>query len=473
LESAKAAAKGNPDKAGSLIVITRADTEYRAAKKAYRDTVIAESETAGIINQPGSTEGDRATRAALLETLDRGGEHGTTVLPSYANLVRIFGGDPDYTGLGATVFGGDIYLSGTLLKEADHIPRAAIWLAEKWGIRSIRPGEIKDALFGAAGMRPFNPVSEYLLSLPEWDGKSRFPLMVDTVLRFSDSGQSDTMRQLALLYMQKMMIAAVRRALLPVNATQGYKHDHMLLLQGRQRIGKSSICRGLFAPWYADDRVEFPLTKDNLLNLHRLWGVELGEIEPSAHSQSSLKAALSQAEDSFRPPYGRLPERRVRRFVFTGSINPGRFLVDPTGAARFWVLPLGDRPLRYDMLPSLAPLLWSEAYRKAQNDGITTYLDDQSYDMHNQISNLFHIETGTDYRIEEWVKRQRQPFRAAQVLEGIGIPIQTIRPFNIESVLRIAQLQGCTLETTQRGTVIYPAGYGDKTNVINIGAAIK
>jgi hypothetical protein len=93
--------------------------------------------------------------------------------------------------------------------------------------------------------------------------------------------------------------------------------------------------------------------------------------------------------------------------------------------------------------------------------------------MHNQISNLFHIETGTDYRIEEWVKRQRQPFRAAQVLEGIGIPIQTIRPFNIESVLRIAQLQGCTLETTQRGTVIYPAGYGDKTNVINIGAAIK
>ncbi len=54
------------------------------------------------------------------------------------------------------------------------------------------------------------------------------------------------------------------------------------------------------------------------------------------HSSKAIKAFLTSAYDTFRPPYGRSIVQVPRGNVFVGTTNTAEFLSDSTGNRRWW-----------------------------------------------------------------------------------------------------------------------------------------
>src|SRR5262249_25105856 len=97
---------------------------------------------------------------------------------------------------------------------------------------SFDPGKdhMKEALERACEETRFDPIQDYLDGL-QWDGQARLERWLMTYLGVDDTPFARAAGGLTLM-------AAVRRARQP-----GVKFDHMLVLEGLQRAGKSSALR--------------------------------------------------------------------------------------------------------------------------------------------------------------------------------------------------------------------------------------
>lgn len=96
------------------------------------------------------------------------------------------------------------------------------------------------AVTKVADDRSYHPIREYLAALPEWDGVPR----VDTLL-IDYLGAEDNSYVRAVT--RKTLCAAVRRVQAP-----GVKFDTMLVLNGPQGIGKSTLISRLAGEWFSD-----------------------------------------------------------------------------------------------------------------------------------------------------------------------------------------------------------------------------
>ena len=96
------------------------------------------------------------------------------------------------------------------------------------------------AVTKVADDRSYHPIREYLAALPEWDGVPR----VDTLL-IDYLGAEDNSYVRAVT--RKTLCAAVRRVQEP-----GVKFDTMLVLNGPQGIGKSTLISRLAGEWFSD-----------------------------------------------------------------------------------------------------------------------------------------------------------------------------------------------------------------------------
>lgn len=107
-----------------------------------------------------------------------------------------------------------------------------------YGTFSMRNYNI--AVAKAADDRSYHPVREFLDALPEWDKVRR----VDTLL-IDYLGAEDTAYVRAVT--RKTLCAAVCRVKNP-----GCKFDSMLVLNGPQGVGKSTLIAKLAGEWFSD-----------------------------------------------------------------------------------------------------------------------------------------------------------------------------------------------------------------------------
>lgn len=221
-----------------------------------------------------------------------------------------------------------------------------VLVCEKYGLDFPEP-EVRSALRAFTEKTRIDPVRDYLKGL-QWDGISRLDNWLSNYLESPDSSFS---RKVGAWW----MISAVARALRP-----GCQADHVLILEGKQGVGKSSCLRILGGAWFSDQPLEFSGSADTSMLLQRGWIFELGELDSLAKSRiSEAKAFFSKAWDTFRKPYGTENMDHPRHCVFAGSVNHSEYLPDDTGNRRYWpvkVLRVHFRALEHDR-----DQLWAEA----------------------------------------------------------------------------------------------------------------
>jgi predicted P-loop ATPase len=135
--------------------------------------------------------------------------------------------------------------------------------------------------------------------------------------------------------------------------------DSILVLEGEQGEGKSRTVRALGQQWSADLSGNLA-DKDAAISLQRVWIAELAELTALRRSeQEPIKGFLTRTQDYYRPPYGRNNVMRPRHTVFIATTNERDYLLDPTGARRYWPVDCGSIDLK--ALEADVTQLWGEA----------------------------------------------------------------------------------------------------------------
>lgn len=258
---------------------------------------------------------------------------GRWTLPPYTNNLKLciqhgadFGHDLRFDRLKMMSYvDGEMVDDSTLLKFKEVLDD--LWQCE------IPDRRVHAAIEGAAQRDAYEPVMEFLNSLPAWDGVDRFPMLLTDILKAQDTPLNRTMirHQITLL---------VARGMRP-----GIKGDTVLFLVGGQGYKKSQFFRILVDghvdgnQWFTD--AHFGLKdKDGKMLIGTSWGCEWSESEHAKSDKmiDTVKQFLSQQEEEFRPPYGKYLIKRPRRCVFFASSNDRILIHDATGSRRFYII---------------------------------------------------------------------------------------------------------------------------------------
>ncbi len=185
---------------------------------------------------------------------------------------------------------------------------------------------IEQAITNIAHGQSFHPVREYLEGL-KWDGKSRLDFWLRDYLGVAETEYSRACAR-------KVLCAAVMRVFSP-----GIKFDHVLVLEGTQDIGKSSVIEILGHPWSTDAAVD-PHNRDTIDMMQGRWIIEMAEMEAARRTdEEALKAFITRKTDMARLAYGRRTGEFPRQSIFIATKNPradGSYLKDETGGRRWW-----------------------------------------------------------------------------------------------------------------------------------------
>ena len=165
-----------------------------------------------------------------------------------------------------------------------------------------------------ADRNAFHPVREYLEGL-SWDGVPRVDRWLEDFasVRPTSGEHAGLVRSVA----RKWLVSCVARAMQP-----GCKVDTMLILEGRQGIGKSRALAALAGErFFSDAAIDFA-SKDACQTIQGVWIFELAELDALLRRETStVKAFVSRSIDRFRVPYGRVPEDVPRSVVFAGTVD--------------------------------------------------------------------------------------------------------------------------------------------------------
>ena len=186
--------------------------------------------------------------------------------------------------------------------------------------------DIQD-LLRSEEVRAYDPIREFLESLPQWDGQNHVARLFSRL-----PGLSTEQHHFLAIWLR----SAVAHWL---QMDQLHGNECVPTLIGAQGCGKTTFVRRLLPPqlrgYYLDhfnlsnkfDK-EMALTNNLLVNLD-----ELDAIRPGQHS--SLKQALSKNKVNGRPIFGRTQADRPRYASFVATTNNPHPLTDATGSRRY------------------------------------------------------------------------------------------------------------------------------------------
>lgn len=215
--------------------------------------------------------------------------------------------------------------------------------------------------------RSYHPIREMFESLPPWDKVWR----AETVL-IDYLGAEDNRYVRAVT--RKSLCAAYMRVYYP-----GIKFDNMIVLNGAQGIGKSTLISALGGEWFSDSLALSDMNdKTAAEKLQGYWILEIGELAGMKKADiDKVKAFISRQDDKYRASFGRRVTPHPRQCVFFGTTNSENgYLRDITGNRRFWnVKVTGQGKCKpWEMTTELVQQIWAEVAEIARS-GEKLYLD--------------------------------------------------------------------------------------------------
>ena len=285
------------------------------------------------------------------------------ILPSAGNIALVLAEDPGLAGkLRRDAESDAVYAVG------DRLPWRAlpngrglwgdgddanlrIYMETRYGI--VAKAKIDDAVSHFADAAPYDPLREYLEGLPGWDGVPRAETLLVDLLGAEDCAYVRAVTR-------KTLCGAVRRALHP-----GCKFDYMLILEGAQGLGKSSLFAALAGEWFTDalSLEDIAHSKVAAEKLQGNWIVEVAELDGMAKASiERLKGFLTTSADNYRAAYARRAGKYRRRCIVVGTVNNlDGYLRDATGNRRFWPVRVTERLDRALLTPGYVAQVWAEA----------------------------------------------------------------------------------------------------------------
>ena len=214
--------------------------------------------------------------------------------------------------------------------------------------------KVVDSILLLAKEKRFHPVEDYLRRIT----KEVEPIDINN-LAARYFGLTD---ELSNTYLKHWLLSATARPIYP-----GCYTRNVLILQGKQDIGKSTFFRLLGGEHFCDSLGDCK-DKDQKMIAHRKHIHEWAEFEKlwRKSMRSEVKAFIAATEDTFRVPYGRTTDTFPRRFILCGTSNEEQFLKDPTGNDRFWIISVKQK-IALEQLTKDRDAIWSAAMRIVLN----------------------------------------------------------------------------------------------------------
>lgn len=165
---------------------------------------------------------------------------------------------------------------------------------------------------------------------------------------------------------RKTLCAAVKRIYTP-----GIKFDCILILNGPQGIGKSTLIAKLGMQWFSDSLTLSDMNdKTAAEKLQGYWIHEIGEMAGMRKADlEKVKSFISRQDDKYRAAFGHRVTPHPRQCVFFGTTNAeDGFLRDVTGNRRYWVVPVpgGAERKPWELTQEDINQIWAEVLVKVE-----------------------------------------------------------------------------------------------------------
>lgn len=319
---------------------------------------------------------------------------------------------------------------------------------EKAGMPKVAKGDVPDAVQAVARVNRFHPVRDWLESLHH-DGNPRLDTWLTRYFRADDSPLSRAIGR-------AFLVAMVARVTWP-----GCKHDHVLVLQGVQGIGKSTACRILGGEWTGDNMPSIQNDKEAGLWLRGHWLVEMAELVPSRHDdQEALKAFITRGSDEIRAPYGKIADIVPRQCVFVGTTNEAAFLRDASGGRRFWPVNCGAE-IDTEGLSANREQLFAEAvaaFRAGEAWHLSPEMEQQAKALQESVREEHAWEQPIRNYLESGLTAgdgfDRQPkdsVTIGELLSHLGIPIERQPGKAVREAAKLLRMLGWSRGHTRSG----------------------
>lgn len=262
----------------------------------------------------------------------------------------------------------------------------------------------------------YSPVVEYLDSLEAQYPDIDLTIIDDLAARYFGSNEP-----LHNIYMKKTLLAAVARARQP-----GCKVDTATILIGGQGWGKSTFWKILFSEEWFCDKLGEAQEKDELMKLHKFWGLEWSEFETvyKRKDVSTLKSFMTSSVDSYRAPYARTVKEHPRSSILVGTTNETEILNDPTGSRRFLVIPVEKR-IDLNLLISERDRIWAAAnafYKANVGRKHLWDLSEEEQERQEILNREFQVKDPWEDAVRLFVS-DKDYVTTAQVLSNLGVEI--------------------------------------------------
>jgi len=223
------------------------------------------------------------------------------------------------------------------------------WLSRTHWLPPMSRQTLEEAVSMVARRHRYHPARARFEALRgKWDGTKRLRTWLlrccrtegallagedesDRAARLHDLADHDMLGKYLARVGTWVLMAICQRVLVP-----GCKFDYMLILEGGQGLGKSTLARLLGGEWFADTGLVLG-DKDSYQNLQGVLVYEWGELDSLTRAEvTKVKQFISSQKDRFRASFDRRPKDYPRQVVFIGTTNESHYLSDPTGNRRFW-----------------------------------------------------------------------------------------------------------------------------------------
>ena len=268
----------------------------------------------------------------------------------------------------------------------------------------------------------YNPMHEYLNTLPPWNGRDYIEELASTV---HVAGNKQEMHNRLFKKWFVAMIAAW---------IESDKTNHEILTYiGAQGIYKSTFMRKILPPelrdYFSARNFAHRMGRDDRLELTEMALIALEELDNMKPQQvNQLKAITTDPSVNERAAYARYRERRDHISSFCGTGNNPRFLTDLTGNRRWLPFLINsiespyEHPFNYTGLYSQAYALWRNgfAYWLSHDENAELEIHNREFEDHSMEEELIqtYFRKPNENEVGEF-------YTATRIIETINMAVKT------------------------------------------------